>query len=112
MGELEDVAAAEGADEVWLHARDTAFGFYERLGYVPEGEIFVSELTGIPHRTMRKRLDVGARRRRFSSVRALGSRTLCRWFRTAAGRCFCGCCFHVYTNPVKSRRGLHANHQP
>jgi GNAT superfamily N-acetyltransferase len=56
MHALERVAAAEGATELWLHARDNAFGFYERLDYVPEGAIFVSELTGIPHRTMRKRL--------------------------------------------------------
>ena len=56
MAELERLALAEGADEMWLQARDTAFGFYGRLGYVPEGELFVSPLTGIPHRTMRKRL--------------------------------------------------------
>ena len=56
MDELERVSAAEGASHVWLHARENAFGFYARLGYVTESEIFVSELTGIPHRTMRKRL--------------------------------------------------------
>jgi ribosomal protein S18 acetylase RimI-like enzyme len=56
MSELERVAVAEGAVEAWLHARDTAFGFYDRLGYVAEGEVFVSGLTGIPHRTMRKRI--------------------------------------------------------
>jgi ribosomal protein S18 acetylase RimI-like enzyme len=56
MGELERVAVAEGAVEAWLHARDTAFGFYDRLGYVAEGEVFVSGLTGIPHGTMRKQL--------------------------------------------------------
>jgi ribosomal protein S18 acetylase RimI-like enzyme len=56
MRELERLATAEGADQTWLHARENAFGFYARLGYKPEGEVFVSELTGIPHRTMRKRL--------------------------------------------------------
>jgi len=56
MAELERVAAKTGAPELWLQAREHAFGFYERLGYIPEGEIFVSGLTGIPHRTMRKRL--------------------------------------------------------
>jgi ribosomal protein S18 acetylase RimI-like enzyme len=56
MEELERLAVAEGAVELWLHARENAFGFYGRLGFVPEGEIFVSELTGIPHRTMRRRL--------------------------------------------------------
>jgi predicted GNAT family N-acyltransferase len=57
MGELERVAAEKGAIELWLHARENAFDFYDRLGYRAEGEIFVSELTGIPHRTMRKRLE-------------------------------------------------------
>ena len=56
MAELERLALAQGAEETWLHARDTAFGFYGQLGYVLEGELFVSPLTGIPHRTMRKRL--------------------------------------------------------
>jgi predicted GNAT family N-acyltransferase len=56
MNELERLAHAEGAEEIWLHARDSAFGFYGRLGYVFASELFVSELTGIPHRTMRKRL--------------------------------------------------------
>ena len=56
MAELERVAAEACSPELWLQAREHAFGFYERLGYIPEGEIFVSGLTGIPHRTMRKRL--------------------------------------------------------
>lgn len=56
MEALEARAAEEGATEIWLHARDTAFAFYERLGYEFTSEIFVSELTGIPHRTMRKAL--------------------------------------------------------
>lgn len=54
--ELERIAAEEGAREVVLNARDTAIPFYERLGYIGEGDLFVSELTGIPHRFMRKRL--------------------------------------------------------
>jgi predicted GNAT family N-acyltransferase len=54
MHELERLALAEGAEETWLHARETAFGFYRRLDYVFSSELFVSELTGIPHRTMRK----------------------------------------------------------
>ena len=56
MGRLEAIAAGEGATELWLYARDNAWGFYERLGYTAEGEVFVSGLTGIPHRTMRKQL--------------------------------------------------------
>ncbi len=57
MDALEARAAAEGASEVWLNARDTAFAFYERRGYEFTSDVFVSELTGIPHRAMRK--DVG-----------------------------------------------------
>jgi len=57
MSALEARAALEGATEVWLNARDTAIAFYERLGYTAEGPEFVSELTGIPHREMRKPLD-------------------------------------------------------
>lgn len=53
---LEEQAAAEGASEVWLNARDSAYGFYLALGYGFAGEEFVSELTGIPHRRMVKRL--------------------------------------------------------
>jgi predicted GNAT family N-acyltransferase len=56
MRAVEQRAAEEGATEVWLNARDTAFAFYERLGYTFSGDTFVSELTGIPHREMRKRL--------------------------------------------------------
>ncbi len=51
---LEDRAREEWAEEIWLNARDSAIGFYERLGYVAEGDEFVSELTGIPHRLMRR----------------------------------------------------------
>jgi len=54
VGALEELAVASGAGEMWLHARQDAVGFYERMGYIPEGPVFVSELTGIPHRTMRR----------------------------------------------------------
>jgi len=37
-----------------LHARVTALAFYERNGYIPEGDEFI-EVT-VPHRRMRKRL--------------------------------------------------------
>ena len=56
IASLEGIAIAENAEELYLHARQSAIGFYERLGYVIEGDEFISELTGIPHRTMRKRL--------------------------------------------------------
>jgi len=54
--DLETLAAEEGACELWLNSRSTAYGFYERLGYVREGTEFESELTGIMHTTMRKQL--------------------------------------------------------
>ena len=57
MHALERRAALDGASSLWLHAREEAIGFYERMGYKPEGTIYVSELTGIPHRTMRKALE-------------------------------------------------------
>lgn len=53
---LERRAAAEGATELWLNSRHTAYGFYERLGFLPEGPEFDSELTGIRHRLMRKQI--------------------------------------------------------
>ena len=56
MCSLEEVALREGASELWLNSRASAYGFYERLGFLGEGEEFVSALTGILHRTMRKRL--------------------------------------------------------
>lgn len=54
--ELEQAAEEQGASQIVLNARDTAIPFYERLGYTAEGDTFISELTGIPHRFMRKRL--------------------------------------------------------
>jgi len=56
IDELERIAAAEGASVVWLNARDTAYAFYERLGYEYDGGPFASELTGIVHRRMSKEL--------------------------------------------------------
>lgn len=56
MEAAEFLAVSEGADALWLNARDSAFPFYEALGYSFDGPEFVSELTGIPHRRMRKGL--------------------------------------------------------
>jgi predicted GNAT family N-acyltransferase len=50
----EKLAAEGGYREIALHARESAVGFYESLGYVAEGEVF-TEVT-IPHRKMVKRL--------------------------------------------------------
>ena len=48
----EDFATQGGYSEIVLHARETAAGFYETLGYYKEGERFV-EVT-LPHFQMRK----------------------------------------------------------
>lgn len=49
---LEAALVADGVREVILHARETAIGFYERLGYAVFDEPYVE--VGIPHRNMRK----------------------------------------------------------
>lgn len=54
VARLEEEARARGLTRIDLHARQTAIGFYEKLGYVAEGEPFV-EVT-IPHIAMWKAL--------------------------------------------------------
>jgi ribosomal protein S18 acetylase RimI-like enzyme len=49
---LEAAVARRGFDEVVLHARVPAVGFYERAGYTIEGAPFTE--VGIPHVRMRK----------------------------------------------------------
>lgn len=56
MNVLMRIAHEHGADEVTLDARDYAVGFYERLGFEPYGEVFISGRTQTPHQKMRKRL--------------------------------------------------------
>jgi predicted GNAT family N-acyltransferase len=56
MATLERIAIAENARDLWLHSRESAIPFYERLGYAVESDRFISDLTGIAHKTMRKRL--------------------------------------------------------
>jgi len=50
----EDLAKDSGGREVMMHARKTAIGFYEKLGYAVISDEF-SEV-GIPHVEMRKNL--------------------------------------------------------
>src|SRR5688572_24474649 len=38
---LEQALSSAGFDEIELHARDHAVGFYEKLGYAPEGDAFI-----------------------------------------------------------------------
>jgi predicted GNAT family N-acyltransferase len=51
------IASGWGADVLVLNAQLTARGFYKRLGYVEEGDVFQD--ANIPHIQMRKRLSTG-----------------------------------------------------
>lgn len=50
---LEQAVAAQGFEEIELHARDYAVGFYEKLGYARDGEPFIE--VSLQHFLMRKR---------------------------------------------------------
>lgn len=50
----ENIARDKGFKKMIMHARNTAIGFYEKLGYQTIGEEFI-EVT-IPHYTMEKKL--------------------------------------------------------
>ncbi|MDL2252841.1 GNAT family N-acetyltransferase [Ruminococcaceae bacterium OttesenSCG-928-I18] len=54
LRQAESLAAAKGGKRIYMQARMTARGFYEKLGYAPVGEsqIFI----GIPHIKMEKML--------------------------------------------------------
>ncbi len=58
---LEDLLRQRGHRQVVLHARATALGFYERLGYRAEGAPFFE--VGLSHRLMRRSLVATAPRR-------------------------------------------------
>lgn len=44
--------AASGATVLWCNARDTALGFYARLGFIVCGDGFVTADSGLPHHEM------------------------------------------------------------
>jgi GNAT superfamily N-acetyltransferase len=46
-----------GAEVLWCNARDTALGFYEKLGFSVYGDGFVTSGTGLPHHAMLIDLD-------------------------------------------------------
>lgn len=48
--------AAAGRRAVWANARDAALAFYERHGFVVEGDGFVDETTQLPHHRVVRRL--------------------------------------------------------
>lgn len=52
MEEVEALLRADGVGHFMLHARYTATGFYEKLGYAKAGDEFVE--VGIPHWRMEK----------------------------------------------------------
>jgi predicted GNAT family N-acyltransferase len=54
MTQLEAALAARGFVSLSLHARSTAVGFYQKLGYETVGDEFIE--VSIPHRKMAKRL--------------------------------------------------------
>jgi predicted GNAT family N-acyltransferase len=43
---------SRGADLVWCYAREVASGFYRRLGFHTDGEVFTDEQHVIPHLRM------------------------------------------------------------
>jgi predicted GNAT family N-acyltransferase len=49
----ESFAKGRGNQEIVLHARETARGFYEKLGYEAEADSFTE--VGLPHLIMRKK---------------------------------------------------------
>lgn len=49
-------ARARGHRLVWARARDAARAFYERHGFVVEGDGFIDEATRLPHHLMTRRL--------------------------------------------------------
>ena len=50
------VAHERGFPLVWARARDAALGFYERHGFVVEGDGFIDGPTQLPHHLVVRRL--------------------------------------------------------
>lgn len=50
--EIEQHLCKIGARGIELSAQEQAIGFYEQLGYIPEGDIYMDE--HMPHRRMKK----------------------------------------------------------
>lgn len=44
-----ELANERRAEIAWARARDSALGFYERLGFVPTGDGFIDGPTAMPH---------------------------------------------------------------
>lgn len=54
MAFAENLARDKGFTKMIMHARDTAIGFYEKLGYSVNGDVFME--VNLPHHTMEKDL--------------------------------------------------------
>jgi predicted GNAT family N-acyltransferase len=54
MSFAENIAMDKGYKSLVMHARNTAIGFYERLGYKVKGDEFIE--VNVPHHVMAKRL--------------------------------------------------------
>lgn len=52
---LVEQARSEGAQCIWLNARESVIGFYERLGFEAVGGVFNTGRTSLPHRRMEYR---------------------------------------------------------
>jgi len=52
----ENIARDKGYKTIFMHARESAVGFYEKLGYQINSEVFKE--VNIPHYVMEKRLEV------------------------------------------------------
>jgi ribosomal protein S18 acetylase RimI-like enzyme len=56
--ELEQRLSREGFTSIYLHARTPVIGFYEKLDYRTDSEVFIE--IGIEHRRMIKKLEPGS----------------------------------------------------
>ena len=52
----ENIARDKGYKTIYMHARESAVGFYEKLGYQINSEVFYE--VNLPHYVMEKRLEV------------------------------------------------------
>lgn len=52
MSFAENIARDKGYEKIIMHARDTAIGFYEKLGYKVKGDAFME--VNVPHHLMEK----------------------------------------------------------
>lgn len=54
MGFAENLARDKGFSKILMHARDSAIGFYEKLGYKITSDVFTE--VNVPHHVMEKKI--------------------------------------------------------